>query len=51
MHKATDWNLFNGMVIEWRGGNAYRLDFGCIFNELLAKSFEQGQRKKKIVLG
>jgi hypothetical protein len=51
MHKATDRNLFNVMVIEWRVGNAYRLDFGWIFNDLLAKSFEPCQRKKKIVLG
>jgi hypothetical protein len=51
MHKASDWNLFNVIVLEWRDGIAYRLGIGWIFKESLAKSFEPGQRTKTIVLG
>ncbi|KAE9371908.1 HET-domain-containing protein [Stipitochalara longipes BDJ] len=51
MHKASDWNLFNVMVIEWRDGIAYRLGVGWIFKESLAKSLRPGRNWKTIMLG
>lgn len=51
MHKASNWNLFNVMVVEWREGIAYRLGVGWIFKESLAKSLEPGQSEKTIILG
>jgi len=51
MHKASNWNLFNVMVLEWRDGIAYRLGVGWIFKESLAKSLDPGERQKTIILG
>jgi hypothetical protein len=51
MHKASNWNLFNVMVVEWHDGKAYRLGVGWIFKESLANSLHPGQTRKRIILG